>query len=202
MTDDGDDPRLSNAGREVAEPDLADVRLGPATADLLDEDERTATVVGADLARLPDDRFRALFDRPLRRLRAAADRLPPGRRVYVLGVTTDPALDGREVDLSAGRAPGALTDARLLFAYAPTAAGDGARFAHLAESLDGVDYLLPATTDEGRLDGPETTLDGLRRELVARHARRLDLLGGADGSYDEEVRFVLAAPLAAFERLR
>jgi hypothetical protein len=201
MTD-GDDPRLSNAGREVSEADLAAVRLDPATADLLDEDERTATVVGADLARLPDDRFAALFETPLRRLRAAADRLPAGRRTYVLGVTTDPAFDGREVDLSDGRAPDALTGARLLFAYAPTPAGDGARFAHAAASLDGVDYLLPATTDGGRLDGPETTLDGLRRELVARHARRLDLLGGADGSYDEEFRFVLAAPLAAFERLR
>lgn len=196
------DPSLSNAGAEVGEAEIADVRLDPATAELLEEDERRATVVGADLARLDDERFRALFGHELDRLRAAAAELPARRRVYVLGVETDPALDGREVDLSDGRAPGVLVDARLLFAYAPNEAGDGATFAHVAERLDGVDYLLPATTDEGRLDGPATTLDGLRRELVARHARRLDLLGGGTGSYDEEFRFALAAPLAAFERLR
>jgi hypothetical protein len=198
----GEEPGLSNVGVEVDEADIADVRLAPATAALLDEDEREATVVGADLARLPDDRFRALFGDELERLRAAAARLPSGRRVYVFGVTTREGLAGREVDLSDGRAPDAIAGVRLLFAYAPTAAGDGARFAHLAERLDGADYLLLATTDEGRLDGPDTTLDGLRRELVARHARRLSLLGGDPGSYDEEFRFVLAAPLAAFECVR
>jgi hypothetical protein len=200
MTD--PDPDLSGVGTEVSEAEIEDVRLAPATADLLDEDEREATVVGADLARLGDDRFRALFGHELDRLRAAAAELPAGRRVYVVGVTTDPGLEGREVDLSDGSAPGALVEARLLFAYAPNDAGDGATFGHVAESLDGVDYLLIATTDEGRLDGPDTTLDGLRRELVARHARRLNLLGGEPGSYDEEFRFTLAAPLAAFELLR
>ncbi|MFB6157753.1 MAG: hypothetical protein ABEJ34_07925 [Haloferacaceae archaeon] len=197
-----DEPSLSNVGVEVAEADIADVGLAPATAALLDEDEREATVVGADLARLDDDRFRALFGGELERLRAAAGRLPSGRRAYVFGVTTDDRLAGREIDLSDGSAPGALVGARLLFAYAPAETDDGARFAHLTERLDGVDYLLLATTDGGRLDGPDTTLDGLRRELVARQARRLNLLGGDPGSYDGEFRFVLAAPLAAFERVR
>jgi hypothetical protein len=197
-----DEPALSNTGVEVAEDDIADVRLAPATAALLDEDEREATVVGADLARLGEGRFRALFGGELERLRTAAARLPGGRRVYVFGVATDDRLDGREIDLSDGSAPDALAEARLLFAYAPQETDDGARFAHLTERLDDVDYLLLATTGGGRLDGPDTTLDGLRRELVARHARRLNLLGGDPGSYDEEFRFVLAAPLAAFERVR
>jgi hypothetical protein len=195
-------PRLSATGTEVSEAELDDVRLSSPTAALLEEDEREATVVGADLSRLADERFAALFGHELERLRAAAERLPAGRRVYVLGVTTDSALSGRRIDLSGGRAPGVLVEARLLFAYAPNDAGDGATFAHVAEQLDGVDYLLPATTDGGRLDGAATTLDGLRRELVARHARRLDLLGNEPGAYDEEFRFALAAPLAAFELLR
>lgn len=195
-------PSLSNAGAEVSEADIEDVRLAPETAALLDEDEREATVVGADLARLDDERFRALFGHELERLRAAAERLPEGRRVYVFGVTTDDELTGRRIDLSDGRAPEALVAARLLFAYAPTETNDGATFAHLAKRLGDVDYLLLATTHEGRLDGPDTTLDGLRRELVARHARRLNLLDADPGTYDREFRFVLAAPLAAFERLR
>ena len=190
---------LSNAGVEVSEAEVEDVRLSPAVSILLDEDDREATVVGADLGRLPDARFRALFGGELERLRAAAARLPDGRRVYVFGVTTDDALTGEEIDLSEGRAPDALVSARLLFAYAPTAAGDGATFAHLTKRLGDVDYLLLATNERGRLDGPETTLDGLRRELVARHARRLNLLGSDIGAYDREFRFVLAAPLAAFE---
>jgi hypothetical protein len=197
-----EDPTLTNAGVEVSEADIEDVRLAPETAALLDEDEREATVVGADLSRLVEDRFRALFGDELDRLRAAAARLPDRRRVYVFGVRTDDALTGREVDLSDGRAPDALVATRLLFAYAPTTAGDGATFAHLANRLGGVDYLLLATSEGGRLAGPETTLDGLRRELVARHARRLNLLGSDPGSYDREFRFVLAAPLAAFERHR
>jgi hypothetical protein len=195
----GNSPDLSNAGAEVDEADIEEVRLAPETAALLDEDEREATVVGADLSRLADDRFRALFGDELDRLCAAAARLPDRRRVYVFGVRTDETLTGREVDLSDGRAPDALVAARLLFAYAPTTAGDGATFAHLAGGLGGADYLLLATNEAGRLDGPETTLDGLRRELVARHARRLNLLESDPGSYDREFRFVLAAPLAAFE---
>ncbi|MEF8818932.1 MAG: hypothetical protein V5A31_08390 [Haloferacaceae archaeon] len=198
----GENPSLSNAGVEVSEAEIEDVRLAPETAALLDEDEREATVVGADLARLDDERFRALFGRALERLRAAAERLPDGRRVYVFGVTTDDDLTGRRIDLSDGRAPEALVATRLLFAYAPAETNDGARFAHLAKRLDDVDYLLLATTHEGRLDGSDTTLDDLRRELVARHARRLNLLDAAPGAYDQEFRFVLAAPLAAFERLR
>ena len=194
-------PGLSNTGVEVSEAEVEDVRLSPPTAILLDEDEREATVVGADLARLPDERFRALFGYELERLRAAAASLPEGRRVYVFGVTTDETLTGREIDLSDGRAPDALVSARLLFAYTPTAAGDGATFAHLTKRLDDVDYLLLATNERGRLDGPDTTLDGLRRELVARHARRLNLLGSDIDAYDREFRFVLAAPLAAFELL-
>lgn len=194
-----EDPTLSNAGVEVKEADIEEVRLAPATAALLNEDEREATVVGADLSRLTDDQFRALFGDELDRLRAAAARLPDRRRVYVFGVRTDETLTGRKVDLSDGRAPDALVAARLLFAYAPTAPGGGATFAHLARRLDGVNYLLLATNEAGRLDGPETALDGLRRELVARHARRLNLLGSDPGSYDREFRFVLAAPLAAFE---
>lgn len=190
---------LSNVGVEVSEGDIESVRLAPATAILLDEDDREATVVGADLARLPDERFRALFGHELERLRTAAARLPDGRRVYVFGVTTDEALTGREIDLSDGRAPDALVSARLLFAYTPTETGDGATFAHLTNRLGDVDYLLLATNERGRLDGPDTTLDGLRRELVARHARRLNLLGSDIGTYDREFRFVLAAPLAAFE---
>jgi len=203
MTDAGaPDPRLAATGTEVSDAELADVRLSSPTAALLEEDEREATVVGADLSRLADERFGALFGHELERLRAAAARLPAGRRRYVFGVTTDPALVGRRVDLSGGQAPGALVEARLLFAYAPEEAGNGATFAHVAEHLDGVDYLLPATSDGGRLDGAATTLGGLRRELVARHARRLNLLGEEPGAYDEEFRFALAAPLAAFELLR
>jgi hypothetical protein len=197
----GEDPRLSATGVEVSDGELGDVRLSSPTAALLEEDEREATVVGADLSRLADERFAALFGHELERLRAAAERLPTGRRVYVFGVTTDPALVGQPVDLSGGQAPGALVETRLLFGYAPHETGDGATFAHVAEQLDGVDYLLPATSG-GRLDGATTTLDGLRRELVARHARRLHLLGEEPGAYDEEFRFALAAPLAAFELLR
>jgi hypothetical protein len=48
-------------------------------------------------------------------------------------------------------------------------------------------------------------MDGLRRELVARHARRLTLLGdgaGSDGAYHREFRAVLAVPVDAAAWLR
>ena len=101
----GNGPDLSNAGAEVDKADIEEVRLAPETAALLDEDEREATVVGADLSRLADDRFRALFGDELDRLCAAAARLPGRQRVYVFGVRTDETLTGREVKLSDGRAP-------------------------------------------------------------------------------------------------
>lgn len=175
---------------------------------LLDDDSDRAAVIGADLSRLPDERFAALFGDPLQRLRAAAERLPAGDRVYVLGVRTDDALLGTAVDVGSGEAPGFLTGAELAFAYAPRESegegegGDGgAEFAHLTGSLADVDYLLPAMEAGGRLDGPATTMDALRRELVARHARRLTLLDTDRERYDEEFRFVLAAPLSAYDRV-
>jgi hypothetical protein len=194
---------LVNAGVVVADAD-ADVereRLSDAAGALLADDGDRAAVIGADLSRLPEERFATLFDTALERLRTAAERLPAGNRSYVVGVATDGELHGSPVDLGGDEAPGYLTGADLAFAYAPRDDGDGAAFAHLTESLERFDYLLPALSAGGRLDGSETTMDAFRRELVARHARRLTLLGSDRERYDEEFRFVLAAPLSAYDRI-
>jgi len=198
-SDPGPDSGLENAGVVVTEADVDDDGPASGTArNLLDDDGDRAAVIGADLSRLSDDRFGALFGDALDRMRAAAERLPDGDRAYVVGVRTDDAMLGTAVDIGSD-APGFLTDARLVFAYAPGEDGTGAEFAHLTDSLAGVDYLLPAMEAGGRLDGPETTMDAFRRELVARHARRLTLLDADRDRYDGEFRFVLAAPLSAYE---
>lgn len=211
-TDEGDEPGagpLSNAGLAVEEADLAELERSPDAEALLAPDDERATVVGADLSRLADDRFRDLFGDALARLRAAAARLPDENRVYVVGLRTDRGMERGGVDLRGERAPGFVVGADLVAAYAARPGGDGATFAHLARSLLESDYLLPAVPEAGRLDGPATTMDGLRRELVARHARRLTLLGdgdgdgaGSDGAYHREFRAVLAVPVDAAAWLR
>jgi len=205
-TESGETPLLVNSGLSITDTEVEEQPLSDETRAPLHDDAQRSAAVGADLSRLPDDEFEALFGSVLERMQAAAAELPAPNRTYIIGLETDDSLIGEQIDLGSGEPAAYIQDAELLFAYAFRPEEEDIEFAHLAESLEDIDYLLLAAQNDGVLAGVDTSMEELRRELAMTQARRITLLGeplseSDKQAYQQAFRRVFAAPLTAYEHI-
>ncbi|WP_302083699.1 hypothetical protein [Salinibaculum rarum] len=200
----GEHAALENHAIVIEKDTLANHSLSDTTRDVLEDDAHKAAAVGADLSRLPDATFNSMFETVLHQIQTAGETLPPEDRVYIIGLETDSSLTGEQIELASDDAVFYIEDAKLVSAYAVHDDSETIGFAHLTQSLDGVDYLLLATQKNGVLAGSDTTMDELRREVAMTQARRINLLGKPmqeheKEAYNESFRYVFVGPLTAYE---